>query len=263
MKKDQLQVKRDELNKLFSGVIKDVIPKDREKVGLYYSGGIDSSLISTYYDFKEQIFYNDLDYTERDFKKDIPQILKAMGGICEISFSPFGWFQLGKMAKNLGLEYVVSGECADELFGGYPRYLAEFGLNYQAQRMFPSYERMFPCEWDANTAGKRDFNGPLQILLKAERNIAKYFGLKIIFPFNDPRIRKFAWSLPPEMKIWNFENKVILRRLLEERDPNYEHFEKKGLYCSVNKWIGSDPMSYDKKDWIKYQKKVWKKMKDK
>lgn len=237
------------LDELLDYAIKSHI---KGRVGLYYSGGIDSSLIDTYGGKFEKITYNYGDYAE-EFKTKFPQIMKVIGQPIK-SFSPIGWWKLGEEAKKQGLKIVFSGEGADELFGGYVRWVPQ-AADWQAQQMYPSYKSMFPKAADVNKIGKEAFYGDLQFLLDAERKIAAHHGLQIIFPFLDKKIIEFAWSLPPEFKIWNMETKVILRRLLEKRNPNYKHIEKKGLYCNVNSWIGSKD-GYGKKDYLKLQNDI-------
>lgn len=224
------------------------------KAGLYYSGGIDSGLIDTYHDF-ERITYEadeNIDY-EEEFHAKFPKIIKTIGQPIK-SFSPFAWWKLGEEAKKKGITTVFSGESADELFSGYIRWLPQ-ALNLQAQEMFPSYKGMFPAKHDINDVGREAFYGDLQFLLDAERRIAKAHGLKIVFPFLDEKIVNFAWSLPADFKIKGFETKVILRRLLEQRNPSYKHIEKRGLFCSVNKWIGSKD-GFDKADYLELQNEI-------
>ena len=245
------------LDKILNNVISRTIPVG-QKIGLYYSGGVDSSLVSTYYNF-EKITYNENDpklqeQYKKEFNEKFPDIIKVIGRPIK-SFSPFAWWKLGETAKRLGCTTVFSGESADELFGGYVRWLPE-QINMQAQKMFPSYKSMFPASRDVNEVGKEAFYGDLQFLMEAERKIAKHHGLNIVFPFDDQEVIDFAWSLPPEFKINGFETKVILRRLLEQRDPNYKHIEKHGLFCSVNFWLGVPEEGYNKTTYLKLQNKI-------
>ena len=57
------------------------------------------------------------------------------------------------------------------------------------------------------------------------------------------------------------ETKVILRRILERRNPNYNHIEKKGLFTSVNEWIGSKEI-FTKRDYKDFQEKLWQKIRN-
>jgi len=247
-----------ELDRLLEKSIKKEL-NGETNVGLYYSGGIDSGLIDTYFDFPHKFNYDDSKYTAEDFHATMPEILKVLGEPSRISFSPFGWWKLGEQAKAAGVKHVFSGESADELFGGYIRWMPT-ALFEQAQREFPSYKSMFPTQKTVKQLCVEGFDGGLQTLLGYEREIAEHFGLTIHFPFLDKDIISFAWRLPSRYKMWNFENKVILRRLLEQRNPNYKHIEKKGLYCSVNKWIGSE-QTYGKEDFIAYQERILNRIK--
>jgi asparagine synthetase B (glutamine-hydrolysing) len=251
---ETLKEKISQFDKLFGTVIKEELAKyPKQDIGLYYSGGIDSSLIDTYYPRFNKISYEDGDHKE-DFEKVFPQIMKVVGKPVK-SFSPYGWWKLGEEAHRRGLKVVFSGENADELFGGYVRYLPDM-LYYQAQKMFPSYKIMFPYSKDVNQIGEEDFSGALQELIDAERKIAHFWGLEIVFPFGDERVVRFAKNLPPEYKIWNFETKIVLRRLLEQRNPVYKHIEKRGLFCSVNEWIGVPEEGYGKKTYLKLQQQI-------
>ena len=221
--------------------------------GLYYSEGIDSSLIDTFHDFKYKFTYEDSDYAT-EFKTTFPEILYHLDYPVK-SFSPFGLWKLAEMASKK-VKVVLSGEGADELFGGYVRYIhPEF--NYQAQKIFPSYRSMFQPAESVHTAGWREFTGNMRELLRMGDRMSSAFGLEARCPFLDKRIIEFAFSLPNYLKINGLETKVILRRILERRNPLYKHIEKKGLYCSVNKWIGSKD-GFGKSAYLAMQENIWK-----
>lgn len=223
------------------------------RVGIYYSGGVDSGLLDTYGMGRfERITYRDGGYKE-EFLKVFPDIIKAVGRPI-LSFSPFAWWKCGQEAARKGLKVVLSGETGDELFGGYVRYIPE-SLMRQGALQNPSYPSLFPWKRDVNMQGKEDFYGSLQFLLDAERKIAAMHGISIRFPYLHPDIVKFAWSLSPEFKIDGFQTKVLMNALLKKRNPDYMVIEKHGLFCSVNKWIESDN-GFDKRDYLAYQCKL-------
>lgn len=212
---------------------------------LYYSGGIDSSLISTFHNFQKFTYKGN----KKEFLKDAKKIYYHLDYPVK-SFSPYGLWSLAKQASKK-VKVVISGEGADELFGGYVRYVKpEF--NYQAQKKFPSYKMFEPAK-SVQESCKEEFNGNMQELLRMGDRMSSAFGLENRCPFLDKRIIEFAFSLPNELKINGTETKVILRRILEKRMPNYKDIEKKGLYIPVNKWIGSKEL-YEKNDYLKWQK---------
>jgi asparagine synthase (glutamine-hydrolysing) len=219
---------------------------------LYYSGGIDSELLSSMHDFKEKINYDYGEYKE-DFFREIKKIVYHMDYPIE-SFSPFGLWQLAKKTSEKGIKVVLSGEGADELFGGYIRYVPD-SLYREARKKFPSYKKMFHYSKDVNEHGWYEFNGNLRELLRMGDRMSSAFGLENRCPFLDKRIIEFAFSLPPELKISGLDTKYLLRKILLRRNPNYQEPEKKGLYVPVNRWIGSK-QTYGKTDWVRFQKEV-------
>ena len=170
------------------------------------------------------------------------------------SFSAFGLWKLAEQAHDKGYKVVISGEGADELFGGYVRYVApEF--NRKAQIMFPSYTKMFQPAKSVNEYGMEEFNGNMRELLRMGDRMSSAWGIENRCPFLDRRIIEFAFSLPEEAKIDFLETKVLLRRILEKRNPSYRHIEKKGLYCSVNEWLGIKD-KFSKDAYLNYQNEI-------
>jgi len=157
------------------------------------------------------------------------------------------------------VKVVISGEGADELFGGYVRYVSPH-FNSLAQKKFPSYKSMFGDAMSVSDLGWREFNGNMQELLRMGDRMASAHGIENRCPFLDKRVIQFAYSLPDHLKINGLETKVILRRILEKRDPKFKDQEKKGLFCSVNKWLGQKG-GFDKYEYFKYQNKLWQKIK--
>ncbi len=220
--------------------------------GLYLSGGVDSTLISTFHDFKYNFHYEDSDY-QKEFLEILPKIVYHLDYPLD-SFSSFGLWKLAEQAKAKGVKVVLSGEGADELFSGYIRYVPN-ALNLEAQDRFPSYKDMFPYRGDL---GWIDFNDKMQGLLRMGDRMASAFGIENRCPFLDRRIIEFAFSLSPELKAKGFDTKIILRRLLEKRKPDYKTEEKHGLYCSVNKWLGVEDRM-NKAEYLMKQQEIWSK----
>jgi len=217
---------------------------------LYFSGGIDSTLLSTYHDFKHKFTYSNGDYKD-EFLEVFPKILYHLDYPIK-SFTPFGLWKLAEEASKK-VKVVLSGEGADELFGGYVRYVPN-EFNRLAQERFPSYKALFPWR-DMLT---EEFNGNMRELLRMGDRMASAFGIENRCPFLDRRIIEFAQALPMEWKINGFETKVIVRELIKKRRPDYQFEEKAGLYCSVNEWLGAEN-KYDKEVYWNYQMSLWKK----
>jgi asparagine synthase (glutamine-hydrolysing) len=63
------------------------------------------------------------------------------------------------------------------------------------------------------------------------------FGLENRCPFLDKRIIEFGFSLPPEKKIFNMNQKIILQDLLKKKNPKFNfQQEKKGLFFNLKNW---------------------------
>lgn len=219
--------------------------------GLYSSGGIDSSLLRSYHEFKWQFKYHDDNYRS-EFLEIFPKILWHLDGPVK-TFSPFGLWKLAEEASKK-VKVVLSGEGADELFGGYVRYIPN-EFNRKAREVFPSYEALFPYR----DMLSEEFNGNMRELLRMGDRMAAAFGIENRCPFLDRRIIEFALCLPMEWKIKGFETKVILRELIKRRLPDYQFEEKKGLFCSVNEWLGVPEEGFGKATYSLYQDSLWKK----
>lgn len=220
--------------------------------GLYLSEGIDSTLISTFHNFAH-IFTYDKDDKE-DFMENAGKIYYHLDYPVK-SFSPYGLWKLAREASKK-IKVVLSGEGADELFGGYIRYVKPH-FNYEAQKKFPSYKTMFEPAKSVNESCWEEFNGNLRELLRMGDRMASAWGIENRCPFLDRRIIEFAFSLSDEWKIKGMDTKIILRNILKKRKPDYKEIEKKGLYIPINEWIGSK-QTYEKDDYLKWQQKLKK-----
>lgn len=235
----------------------DILLEDAVKIrtrshvpyGLYKSGGVDSTLISTYHDFDHKFTYTDGDYS-KEFKNVFPKILWHLDYPVK-TFSPFGLWKLAEQARTNEVKVVLSGEGADELFGGYVRFVPN-EFNRKAQEAFPSYKALFPYR----DMMREEFQGNMQELLRMGDRMASAHGVENRCPFLDRRVIEFAFSLPVELKINGYDTKIVLRELLKKRMPEYKFEEKHGLYCSVNKWISSSD-KFDKTAYIRYQEELY------
>lgn len=244
----------DELESLIADSIK-LRTKLNVPYGLYLSGGIDSSLIATFHNFENIFTYEDGNYKD-DFNENLEKIVYHLDYPIS-SFSPYGLWRLAREASQK-VKVVISGEGADELFGGYIRYLKPH-FEWCAKLMYPSYGRMFQSAKNVNDLGFEEFNGNLRELLRQGDRMASAFGLENRSPFLDRRIVEFAFSLPDNYKISGWQTKHILREILRRRNPLYVFGEKHGLFCSVNEWLGVFDDEFSKEKYLEVQNDIWKK----
>jgi asparagine synthase (glutamine-hydrolysing) len=158
----------------------------------------------------------------------------------------------------------VSGECADEIFGGYPWYHREEILRQDTFPWSHSLEMrknivrkgllkgdpdefvqslynetvkdtdVLPDE-DAKTKRMRqmfnlNFYWFMQTLLDRKDRMSMYSGLEVRVPFCDHRLVEYAYNMPWEFKSYNGREKGIVREAFKELLPEKIVWRKKSPY---------------------------------
>ena len=257
--------------------------------GLYYSGGLDSAIISKYHKFKYKYFFDKNLNWKREFNKDIKKIVWHLDFPVG-SFSSFPLWTLAKMASK-EVKVILSGEGADELFGGYIRYMP-VAQEFYLKKKYPSYKDYlfkkfykFDDYLDSFTAltsrnkndfefikskftkykdqfedpinmmGYLDFKYTLPSLLQMGDRMSSAYSLENRCPYLDKRIIEFAFSLPPELKIKNNIQKILLRKIAKEKKlDKILKKEKEGLVVFFNQWHKSK--SWNRNLYFDYLKKL-------
>jgi len=244
-------------------------------LGAFLSGGLDSSLITclarpdTVFScrFPNGETYDESRYAAlvarqigarhrvvqpgpRTFREYYPRVLHHLDQPAATA-SSIAEFSLAALASR-EVKVVLGGQGADELFGGYVRYLLMLEeqrlgsrpelLNYHAlarwfwgaglfdtpwRRYFHLIRRAEPEGRAAGEAVRRHFErhrhvidamGACDIaislppLIRMNDRAASAFGLENRTPFLDHRIVEFAFRLPPDLKVRELTSKYILRR---------------------------------------------------
>jgi asparagine synthase (glutamine-hydrolysing) len=101
------------------------------------------------------------------------------------------------IASRVPEKVLMSGQGADELLGGYARYLA----------------LAVP---DRESTMKKDLLTLIAEGVPRDRRIASHYGKRIVHPFLDQQVMSTAEALPPESKISGGVRKVALREVARE-----------------------------------------------
>lgn len=160
---------------------------------------------------------------------------------------------------------VLMGECADEIFGGYPWFFRKDALesgtfpwsiaikerqhilnpsiakevnlqDYIDYRYNESLSEVEILDSDSKeTAEKRKIsyltiNWFMQTLLERTDRIGMYNGLEIRVPFCDYRLAEYMWNVPWEMKALNGREKGLLRYVCKDFLPEEIVERKKSPY---------------------------------
>jgi asparagine synthase (glutamine-hydrolysing) len=269
------------------------------------SGGLDSSMISafaaqkykeegkTLHTFSIDYVDNDKHFTSSDFQPnpdgpwikrasefigsehhfiviDTPQLVSALKeavlfrdlpGMADIDAS------LYLFAKEIKKEATValSGECADEIFGGYPWFYREEMVNagtfpwsrnvegraswlneemsakihvqeyidaryQQALAEVPKLPGETPAEARAREISYLNLFRWMPTLLDRKDRMTMGASLEVRVPFCDHRIVEYMWNVPWEMKFLGGREKGLLRRALEGVLPEDVLYRKKSPY---------------------------------
>jgi asparagine synthase (glutamine-hydrolysing) len=117
-------------------------------------------------------------------------------------------FYVACWAGERGHRRILAGQGADELFGGYARYLQTETLGQDMER---------------------DFQG-LASQLARDQAVANIFGAYFSLPYMDLRVVRTARSIPPEIKVCDGVRKRQLREVAERYLPaSIARYEKKAM----------------------------------
>lgn len=149
---------------------------------------------------------------------------------------------------------TLTGECSDEIFGGYPWFFREDALNsgtfpwsiainerqtllnpaisekvnlkdYINYRYKESLDEVVILDEDSEeTKQKRKIshltlNWFMQTLLDRSDRMAMYNGFEIRVPFCDYRLAQYVWNIPWEIKALNGREKGLLRYIMKDSLP--------------------------------------------
>ncbi|ABR54121.1 asparagine synthase (glutamine-hydrolyzing) [Methanococcus vannielii SB] len=252
---------KDELeNALLESVLKRV--NGIEKVGIIYSGGVDSTLISKIAsEFSNVTLYSvgtkdseDLIYAERaaiemglkfrkkiilkeDYEKYLLSVAQAIDELDVMKLSVgIPIYVASQMAKEDGITVVLSGQGADELFAGYHRYKRiydENGEEYLKESI------------------KKDVYNIYRANLERDDHVTMANGVELRVPFLDKKVVEVSLSIPVKYKIEG-QGKKILREIALKYIPEYiaERPKKAAQYGS-----GSEKMVYSVSKDYGYSKK--------
>jgi len=124
-------------------------------------------------------------------------------------------FFITRYAGELGYRRILTGQGADELFGGYSRYLDTTTLADDLERDFAGLEQ------------------------QAERDqaIAALHRTYLSMPYLDMRVVRAAHAIPPEEKVQGGRRKIPLRKVAERHIPaEFAWYEKKAMQYGSGVW---------------------------
>lgn len=158
---------------------------------------------------------------------------------------------------------ALSGECADELFGGYPWYhnqeilfkdcfpwspdlsirrsilkkdFLPHGEEHAYQRYYDTVRQTDKLPTDSKLNGRiremfrLNFYWFMQTLLDRKDRMSMYSGLEVRVPFCDYRLVDFAYNIPWELKNYQNREKGIIRYAMSDILPDEITWRKKSPY---------------------------------
>jgi len=210
-----ITMKEEAFGVYYQALVNSIIKRTagQERVGVIFSGGIDSFLIAyllkkldipftcytagrsgasdiewagnlaSMYDFPLKVKYlnvNEIEYL-------VPQVIKDIEdhSLNQVEVAIPIYFSV-RMAQENGERVILSGQGADELFGGYPWYAKIVDQK--------GYETFVEHSWDDTFLLYKE-------CLEREDKIAMAHSLELRVPYLDPVVIKAAFQMSPTLKI--------------------------------------------------------------
>lgn len=234
---------------------------------------------------------------------DLDLALKALPEIAYHLDTPATWSALAHwfLAKKIhedGFRVVLSGEGADEIFGGYSKYRLLFGAdNIREDRNLknygPSIDYLFGSSVDivsklvcrdpsllekakllvkefsregrsaAEICSRLDWKTTLCCLLRMADRMTAAWSLENRSPFFDYRVIELGFKLPMNLKITNHESKHILREVARRVGVPRQIIDcknKRGLVVPWNTWRQATGIrgTWDRSDFSQEMLKAWR-----
>ncbi len=194
-----------------------------DQIGIMFSGGLDSSLIAllakTYAEGSSVILYCVATADSKDFlnanlaskmlgmnfkmiETNATEIIRAIPKVARVINSNHPVKVSFELPLYLGLEHineriVLSGQGADELFGGYSRY-----LKMDKEKLKDEL--------------KMDIKKLITKDVKMHYSIAGYFGKNLQMPYLHENVIKTAMQIPIELKVDKGQRKIILKTIAQQ-----------------------------------------------
>ena len=186
-------------------------------------------------------------------------IARDLPGMADVDFSLLAFS--GDIRREV--KVALSGECADEIFGGYPWYRdpeirsregfpwaqnTQFRKDFLPQRLQQGAEDFVmdaytqtcresdilpgtdPQECRMKEMVNLNFRWFMQTLLDRKDRMSMYHGLEVRVPFCDYRIAEYLYGVPWEMKDYQGREKGLLRHAMEGLLPEKVLYRKKSPY---------------------------------
>ena len=216
--------------------------EENKKMGLYLSGGIDSSVIaaaaseitddietfsvgmSTSEDLPNAKIvanylgtkHNEYIYEPEEMLKVLPEVIYYLESFdMYLVRSSIANYIVSNMAKENGVDLVFSGEGGDELFGGY-HYLKDF----KKQKV---EDELLKLTFTAHSSGFQRID-----------RMTMAHSLDVDIPIMNNEVAEFAYSLPIEWKIYEEDGKKIekwiLRKAFEKDLPENIVWRRKSKF---------------------------------
>lgn len=225
------QITMDDAAKQLTALLEQSVKRRTQgltEVAVAFSGGLDSSLIAFFaskFGIKVSLLHVSLEnqdeteeaieaaealnlplqvdlFKDSDVEAILPKVVELIEESDPIKASigtPFYW--AAEKAAEAGFKIMLAGQGADELFGGYQRYVNEY------------------CKNGNEAARKSLFDDVVRIHesnLERDLKITSFHDVELRIPFGSFDLIEFALGLPIELKIENKTNtlrKLVLRKM--------------------------------------------------